>query len=92
MRYLVEISRHINKSASIRIFIIFWFTKNFYYQTHPMGLFLRYSYTLDDFHPNIRIEAVLIKKKHVVTLEMRNYSRRLAFVVFNFVRHTKRGK
>ena len=33
-------------------------SKAFYYQT--LGLFLRYSYNLADFHPDILIEAILI--------------------------------
>ena len=43
------------------ISIIFWFTKNFIIKL-TLGLFLRYSYILGDFPPDILIEAILIKK------------------------------
>ena len=43
------------------ISIIFWFTKNIFIKL-TLGLFLRYPYNLGDFHPDILIEAILIKK------------------------------
>ena len=41
-----------------RISIIFWFTKNFII-TLTLGQFLRYSYILVDFHPDILMEDIL---------------------------------
>ena len=49
------------KICLIVISIIFWFTKNFIIKL-TLGLFLRYSYNLGDFQPDILIEAILIKK------------------------------
>ena len=49
------------KICLITISIIFWFTKNFIIKL-TLGLFLRYPYILGDFHPDILIEAILIKK------------------------------
>ena len=43
------------------ISIIFWFTKNFIIKL-TLGLFVEYSYILGDFHPDILIEAILLKK------------------------------
>ena len=49
------------KICLIMISIIFLFTKNFIIKL-TLGLFSRYSYILGDFHPDILIEAILIKK------------------------------
>ena len=43
----------------------FLVTKNFIIKL-TLGLFLRYFSILGDFHPDILIEAILIKKKRVV--------------------------
>ena len=69
MRYLVETlinEMHIMSYlllgiCLIMILIILWFTKNFFNKL-TLGLFLRYSYNLGNFHPDILIEAILIKK------------------------------
>ena len=50
------------KFCFIMISIIVWFTKNFIIKL-TLGLFLRYSYILGDFHPDILTEAVLIKER-----------------------------
>ena len=47
------------------ISVIFLFTKNFIIKL-TLGLSLRYSYHLGDFHPDILIEAILIKKRVMV--------------------------
>ena len=46
----------------LMISIIAWFTKNFIIKL-TLGLFLRYSYILGNFHPDILIEDILIKKR-----------------------------
>ena len=53
------------KICLIIISIIFWFTKNSIIK-FTLGLFLRYSYNLGDFNPDILIEAILIKSVKVL--------------------------
>ena len=55
-----SLSNLLLKIYLIMISIIFWFTKNFIIKLN-LGLFLRYSYNLCNFHPDIPIEAILIK-------------------------------
>ena len=69
MKYLAEIlinEMHtmpylLLKICLIMISVIF-FTKNFLIKL-TLRLFLRYSYILGNFHPDILIEAILIKKR-----------------------------
>ena len=52
------------KICLIMISIFVWFNKNFIIKL-TLGLFLRYSYNLGDFHPDFLIEAILIKKVYI---------------------------
>ena len=42
----------------------FWFTKNFIIKL-TLGVFLRYSYNLGDFHPDILIKNSVYKKRNL---------------------------
>ena len=63
------------KICLITISVTFLFIKIFIIKL-TLGLFLRYSYILGDFYPDILIEAILIKKQacngfhHLARLEV----------------------
>ena len=54
-------------SVKILIALVFWFTKHIPMK-FTLGIFLRYSYKLGNFHPDILIEAILIKKACIFTV------------------------
>ena len=56
------------KICLIMISIIFWCTKNFIMKHSLRLLIVRYSYNLGDFHPDILIEAILIKSVYCTKL------------------------
>ena len=61
MRYSVETLILMKCVCIIMISVLFWFTKNVIIKI-TLGLFLRYSNNLGNFHPDIFIEAIFIIK------------------------------
>ena len=61
MKYEIHIKAYLLLNICvILISITFWFTNKFFLIKLTLGIFLRYSYNLGKFHPDILIGAILI--------------------------------